>query len=89
MLFEVHRQCEQSAVAVACTTKCSVSIVEANHESATPNTMATGEPYNRLQAAVSTLSKGPVAASDKIGASNAVRHPIHYVAYPLCTHLAS
>ena len=30
------------------------------------------EPYNRLQAAVSTLSKGPVAASDKIGASDAV-----------------
>ena len=29
------------------------------------------EPYNRLQAAVSTLSKGPVAPSDKVGASNA------------------
>ena len=29
------------------------------------------EPYNRLQAAVSTLSKGPVAPSDKIGSSNA------------------
>eukprot|EP00039_Didymoeca_costata_P026389 m.15829 g.15829 ORF g.15829 m.15829 type:complete len:770 (+) comp5505_c0_seq1:20-2329(+) len=28
------------------------------------------EPYNRLQAAVSTLSKGPVAPSDKIGASD-------------------
>lgn len=28
------------------------------------------EPYNRLQAAVSTLSKGPVAPSDKIGSSN-------------------
>jgi len=29
------------------------------------------EPYNRLQAAVSTLSKGPVAPSDKIGRSDA------------------
>ena len=28
------------------------------------------EPYNRLQAAVSTLTKGPVAPSDKIGASD-------------------
>ena len=28
------------------------------------------EPYNRLQAAVSTLSKGPVAPSDKINASD-------------------
>lgn len=28
------------------------------------------EPYNRLQAAVSTLSSGPVAPSDKIGYSN-------------------
>lgn len=28
------------------------------------------EPYNRLQAAVSTLSKGPVAPSDKIGRSD-------------------
>ena len=28
------------------------------------------EPYNRMQSAVSTLSKGPVAPSDKIGASN-------------------
>jgi len=29
------------------------------------------EPYNRLQAVVSTLSKGPVAPSDKIGRSDA------------------
>jgi hypothetical protein len=29
------------------------------------------EPYSRLQAAVSTLSAGPVAPSDKIGYSNA------------------
>ena len=28
------------------------------------------EPYNRLQAAVSTISAGPVAPSDMIGASN-------------------
>ena len=29
------------------------------------------EPYNRLQAAASTLSNGPVAPSDKIGGSDA------------------
>ena len=33
--------------------------------------LTVSEPYNRLQAAVSTLSKGPVAPSDKIGASDA------------------
>ena len=44
--------------------------------------MHISEPYNRLQSAVSTLSKGPVAPSDKIGRSDAMHMHLYTCTRP-------